>query len=163
VNEGRDAFFNYSPMDRNLDDKDRIYGSFNWGPDIDLFILDARSYRTPNDQPDPPNNNKTMLGSEQLHWLGQSLMDSTEAWKVISSDVPISVPTGANASILGRDGWANGNDTNYSSKTGFENELKQLLAFLDDINIKSLLFVATDVHFPANILYEIYVNGEGTI
>jgi alkaline phosphatase D len=161
VNEGRDAFFNYSPMYRNLDDKDRIYRSFNWGPDLDLFILDARSYRSPNNLADLPNNNKTMLGSEQLHWLEQSLMNSTAIWKVISSDVPISVPTGANASILGRDGWANGNDTNYSSKTGFENELQQLLTFLDDINIKNIVFVTTDVHFPVNILYEIDANDDG--
>jgi alkaline phosphatase D len=161
VNEGRDAFFNYSPMYRNLDEKDRIYRSFNWGPNLDVFILDARSYRSPNNLADIPNNNKTMLGSEQLHWLKQSLMDSSAIWKVISSDVPISVPTGANASILGRDGWANGNDTNYSSKTGFENELQQLLAFLDEINIKNIVFVTTDVHFPANILYEIDANGDG--
>jgi alkaline phosphatase D len=161
VNEGRDAFFNYSPMYRNLDEKDRIYRSFNWGPNLDVFILDARSYRSPNNLADIPNNSKTMLGSEQLHWLKQSLMDSSAIWKVISSDVPISVPTGANASILGRDGWANGNDTNYSSKTGFENELQQLLAFLDEINIKNIVFVTTDVHFPANILYEIDANGDG--
>jgi alkaline phosphatase D len=161
VNEGRDAFFNYSPMYRNLDEKDRIYRSFNWGPNLDVFILDARSYRSPNNLADIPNNNKTMLGSEQLHWLKQSLMDSSAIWKVISSDVPISVPTGANASILGRDGWANGNDTNYSSKTGFENELQQLLVFLDEINIKNIVFVTTDVHFPAYILYEIDANGDG--
>lgn len=161
VSEGRDAFFNYSPMYRNLDEKDRIYRSFNWGPNLDVFILDARSYRSPNNLADIPNNKKTMLGSEQLHWLKQSLMDSSAMWKVISSDVPISVPTGANASILGRDGWANGNDTNYSSKTGFENELQQLLAFLDEINIKNIVFVTTDVHFPANILYEIDANGDG--
>ena len=161
VNEGRDAFFNYSPIDRNLDDKDRIYRSFNWGPNLDVFILDGRSYRSPNIIADTSDNNKTMLGSEQLHWLKQSLMDSSAVWKVISSDVPISVPTGANASILGRDGWANGNETNYSSKTGFERELQQQLAFLDDINIKNIVFVTTDVHFPANILYEIDANGDG--
>lgn len=161
VNEGRDAFFNYSPIYRNLDDKDRIYRSFNWGPDLDVFILDARSYRSPNNLADTPNNNKTMLGSEQLHWLKQSLMNSTAIWKVISSDVPISVPTGANASILGRDGWANGNDTNYSSNTGFENELQKLLVFLDDINIKNIVFVTTDVHFPANVLYEVDANDDG--
>ena len=161
VNEGRDAFFNYSPIDRNVDDKDRIYRSFNWGPNLGVFILDGRSYRSPNDIADTSDNNKTMLGSEQLHWLKQSLMDSSAVWKVISSDVPISVPTGANASILGRDGWANGNETNYSSKTGFERELQQLFAFLDDINIKNIVFVTTDVHFPANILYEIDANGDG--
>ena len=161
VNEGREAFFNYSPTDRNQDDKNRIYRSFNWGPYLDLFILDGRSYRSPNSMVDTPENNKTMLGSEQLQWLEQNLVNSSAIWKVISSDIPISVPTGANASILGRDGWANGNETNFSSKTGFERELQQLLRFLDNNNIQNIVFVTTDVHFPANILYEVDANDDG--
>jgi alkaline phosphatase D len=161
VNEGREAFFNYSPTDRNQDDKNRIYRSFNWGPYLDLFILDGRSYRSPNSMVDTPENNKTLLGSKQLQWLEQNLANSSAAWKVISSDIPISVPTGANASILGRDGWANGNETNFSSKTGFERELQQLLRFLDDNNIQNIVFVTTDVHFPANILYEVDANDDG--
>ena len=161
VNEGRKAFFNYSPIDRNSDEKNRIYRSFNWGPYLDLFILDGRSYRSPNSMSDTPENNKTMLGSEQLEWLERGLMNSSAIWKVISNDIPISVPTGANVSTLGRDGWANGNETNFSSKTGFERELQQLLVFLDNSNIENVVFVTTDVHFPANILYEIDANDDG--
>ena len=89
-----------------------------------------------------------MLGNEQLKWLEQSLSNSSATWKVISS-VPISVPTGANASILGRDGWANGNDlASFSYKTGFEREFHGLLKYLDDNNVKNIVFVTTDVHFP---------------
>jgi alkaline phosphatase D len=161
VNEGRKVFFDYSPIDRNLDQNNRIYRSFNWGPNLDLFILDGRSYRSPNSMADTPENNKTMLGTEQLEWLEQGLMNSSAIWKVVSSDIPISVPTGANASILGRDGWANGNETNFSSETGFERELQQLLGFLDDSNIENIVFVTTDVHFPANIQYEIDANNDG--
>ena len=161
VNEGRKAFFDYSPIDRNLNDTNRIYRSFNWGPNLDLFILDGRSYRSPNSIADTPENNKTMLGSEQLEWLEQNLANSSAIWKVISSDIPISVPTGANASVLGRDGWANGNETNFSFKTGFERELQQLLRFIDDNNIQNIVFVTTDVHFPANIQYEVDTNDDG--
>ena len=57
------------------DDKNRIYRSFNWGPYLDLFILDGRSYRSPNSMVDTPENNKTMLGSEQLEWLEQNLAE----------------------------------------------------------------------------------------
>ena len=162
VKEGRDAFFNYSPIDRNHDDINRIYRSFSWGPNLDLIILDARSYRSPNNLADTVENNKTMLGNEQLKWLEQSLSNSSATWKVISSDVPISVPTGANASILGRDGWANGNDTaSFSNKTGFEREFHGLLKYLDDNNVKNIVFVTTDVHFPANIRYEVDANNDG--
>ena len=112
---------------------------------------------------DKPENNKTMLGSEQLQWLKQKLLTSSATWKVLSSDVPISVPTGSNASILGRDGWASGNETttNSFSKTGFESELQGLLEYLDYNNIKNIVFVTTDVHFPANIRYEIDANADG--
>ena len=162
VKVGREAFFNYSPIDRNAEDKNRIYRSFNWGPYLDLLILDARSYRSPNSMTDTVENNKTLLGREQLQWLKQELLNSSATWKVISSDVPISVPTGANASILGQDAWANGNETNFS-KTGFERELQGLLKFLDDNDIKNIVFVTTDVHFPANIRYEVDANADKLI
>ena len=54
VTAGRDALFEYSPIDRHPSEPDRIYRSFNWGRDLDLFILDARSYRSRNDLPDTP-------------------------------------------------------------------------------------------------------------
>ena len=88
VKVGREAFFNYSPIDRNADDPNRIYRSFNWGPYSDLLILDARSYRSPNSMTDIIENNKTLLGREQLQWLKQELLNSSATWKVISSDVP---------------------------------------------------------------------------
>lgn len=171
VNEGRNAFLYYSPLDssdnNNYTQNDRekhIYRSFNWGKDLDLFIIDARSYRSQNHIADTPDSNKTMLGEEQLQWLKQELSNSNATWKVISSDVPISIPTGSNASILGRDGWANGNETNnYSYYTGFESELTDLLEFIDNQQIKNVVFITTDVHFPAFIKYDFDLNNDGTI
>ena len=63
---------------------------------------------------------------------------------------------------MGRDGWANGNDTaSFSYKTGFEREFHGLLKYLDDNNVKNIVFVTTDVHFPANIRYEVDANNDG--
>lgn len=90
------------------------------------------------------------------------MSNSSARWKVVSSNVPISVPTGANASILGRNGWVNGNETtSFSFKTGFERELYELLKYLDDSNVKNIVFVTTDVHFPANIRDEVDANNDG--
>ena len=72
--------------------------------------------------PDSIENNKTMLGSAQLSWLKDNLLRSNATWKVVSSDIPMSIPTGANSSKFGRDGWANGISLDFSSKTGFEKE-----------------------------------------
>ena len=170
--EGRSAFLYYSPLDSDNNDNNytandrdkRIYRSFNWGKDLDLFLIDARSYRSQNHIADTPDSNKTMLGDEQLQWLKQELSNSNATWKVISSDVPISIPTGSNASILGRDGWANGNETsNYSYYTGFERELTDLFKLIDEQNIKNIVFITTDVHFPASIKYNFDLNNDGNM
>jgi alkaline phosphatase D len=174
TNEGRDAFLYYSPLDRDnngdndnytANDRDvHIYRSFNWGKDLDLFLIDARSYRSQNHIADTPDSNKTMLGDDQLQWLKQELSNSNATWKVISSDIPISTPTGSNASILGRDGWANGNETgNYSYYTGFERELTDLFRFIDEQDIKNIVFITTDEHFPAFIKYNFDLNNDGNM
>ena len=49
VKAGINAFFNFSPIDRNKPDPYRIYRAFNWGHNMDLFILDAHSYRSRDD------------------------------------------------------------------------------------------------------------------
>jgi alkaline phosphatase D len=171
VSEGRNAFLYYSPLDSSdnsnyttNDPEKRIHRSFNWGKDLDLFIIDARSYRSQNHIADTPDKNKTMLGQEQVQWLKQELLNSNATWKVISSDVPISIPTGSNTSILGRDGWANGNETNnYSYYTGFESELTDILRFIDNQQIKNVVFITTDVHFPAFIKYNLDLNNDGNM
>ena len=152
VKAGINAFFNFSPIDRNNGEPDHIYRSFNWGKDLDLFILDMHSYRSRNDQPDIPQNNKTLLGKDQLRWLEQSLLNSTATWKVISADVPATIPNCFNKQ-LGCDNWAT-NGTSDTFKETFTRERSDFLKFLDDHNIKNVVFVATDVHFPTNILVE---------
>jgi alkaline phosphatase D len=161
VQAGRETFFNFSPIERNQQDPDRIYRSFHWGKDMDLLILDARSYRSRNDLPDTEQNNKTLLGGDQLSWLKNSLANSNATWKIISSDVPMSIPTGSNASLFGRDGWANGINRDFSSKTGFERELWDLMKFIDDHDIENVVFVTTDAHFPAILKYNADVNRDG--
>ena len=160
VAAGRDALFDYNPIDQNQDDPNQIYRSFNWGQYLDLFIVDARSYRSRNHLEDTPENDKTLLGPEQLDWLKQSLTESDALWKVVSADVPVSIPTGGDAAVLGRDAWANGTEEDFSEQTGFEQELTDLLSFLDDKDVQNLVFVTTDVHWATNISYETDANGD---
>lgn len=159
VKAGVDAFFNYSPIERNNQDPNRTYRSFNWGKDLELFILDTRSNRSRNDLPDIPENNKTLLGIQQLRWLEQGLLNSNATWKVISTSVPVSIPNCFNR-IAGCDNWAtDGNST--TSKT-FVSEREAFLKFLDDNNIKNVVFVATDIHSPAvvNISHDANEDGD---
>lgn len=160
VKEGVNAFFNFSPIERNSNEHNRIYRSFHWGKDLDLFILDARSYRSRNDYPDTLQFNKTLLGKEQLHWLEQGLLNSKATWKVISTDVPITIPSCFRSSFSinnGCDNWA----TSYNNNKTFVRERSEFLNFLDNHNIKNVIFLATDVHFAANVKVDEDPNHDG--
>lgn len=155
VTAGHDSFFNYTPIERNKQEPNRIYRSFNMGKEADLFVLDGRSYRSRNDLKDTPENQKTMLGKEQVEWLKQSLLESKATWKVITSDIPEAFQTGGDN--FGRDAWA----TDPKTETGFEHEQLDLMKFLDDRDIKNVVFLATDVHYTANVRFEKDLNGDG--
>jgi phosphodiesterase/alkaline phosphatase D-like protein len=73
----------------------------------------------------------------------------------------MSIPTGANASKFGRDGWADGIVRDFSSRTGFERELSNLMRFIDDNDIKNVVFLTTDAHFPLMLKYNADVNLDG--
>lgn len=163
VTMGKKALFDYNPLPGSGKASDRLYRSFNWGKHADLFLLDARSYRTENYLADTPENAKTLLGKKQLAWIKKELASSQATWKIISNDVPLSISTGGNAAVLGRDAWANGTAADFSAQTGFERELLDLLKFLDDENVKNFVFVTTDVHFTMNIAYQIDANGDGDL
>ncbi len=161
VREGRNALFDFHPMLRHPDEPERIFRSFRWGKDAELFLIDARSYRSLNDLSDRPDNDKTLLGREQLDWLKRGLSSSDATWKIVSTDVPLSIPTGSQAHLYGRDAFADGTDADYSSRTGFERELTELLQHLDHEDITNVVFVATDVHFATSLRYELDVDDDG--
>jgi alkaline phosphatase D len=154
VKAGMDSFFSYSPIDRNQSDPYRIYRSFNWGQDLELFLLDAHSYRSRNDLPNTYAN-KTLYGKEQLRWLEEGLLNSNATWKVVLNPVPITVPSCVPKerplSPTGCDNWATTEPRNIWS---FSNERGEFLKFLADHNIKNVVFITTDIHFPANIVME---------
>lgn len=157
VKTGIDVFFKYSPIDRNQTDPDKIYRMFNWGKDLDLFLLDAHSYRSHNDIPDNLQNNKTLYGKEQLNWLRNALVSSNSTWKVISNPVPITIPD-----CFGKKGecnsWAVNNPNNNLT---FAKERAQFLKFLDDNNLNNIIFLTTDVHFAGTVKVENDFNSDG--
>ena len=155
VAQGLETFFAYTPMERPGSDPSRIYRSFRWGQDVEVFVLDARSYRDRNDLPDTEANDKEMLGREQIAWLVDGIRNSTATWKIVSSDVPMSITTGSVA--FGRDAWANLG----AEPSGFERELLRLLSQLDRVNASNVVFVTTDVHFAQTIAYDVDADGDG--
>ena len=155
VSAGLETFFAYSPVERQVADPNRIYRSFRYGQDVEIFVLDARTYRDRNDLPDTAENDKVMLGREQLTWLVDGIRASTATWKIVSSDVPMSITTGSVA--FGRDAWANLG----AEPSGFERELLRMLSELDRANARNVVFVTTDVHFAQTIRYDLDADRDG--
>jgi alkaline phosphatase D len=162
VEEGLNAFLNYWPIEPNRDEPKRIYRSFRWGKNVELFLLDARSYRSRNNLADTPENDKTLLGKAQLAWLKEALAHSTATWKVVSSDCPLAIwRSGGSYPIIGQDCWAHGSAPDFSSQTGFTRELVDLMTFLDDHNVKNMVWLATDVHAVYSTRFEFDGNADG--
>ena len=169
---GLAAFLDYNPIAERPDTPKRLYRSFRWGKHVDLIILDTRQYRDANFAPDDPKTPKSMLGREQLTWLKSTLEQSDATWKVIVSSVPMSVPTGVGPQVPpeefaafdnltgftkklaqlnrpgGLDGWAN-----YEQGVGFEQELLEILRFMQQHGVNNNIWLTTDVHFGAVFRY----------
>ncbi|MCB9779549.1 MAG: alkaline phosphatase D family protein [Alphaproteobacteria bacterium] len=159
VEEAHAAFLAWNPV-APADPARRIERRLRWGHHAELFVADARSHRSDNRLPDGPD--KTMLGREQLGRLIEDLAASDATWKIVSVDVPMSIPTGSAAWKNGRDGWASGTgapdtpegETDISAQTGFERELGELLGAIHDRRITGVVFVTTDVHHSRLLRYD---------
>lgn len=152
----RQAFLEYAPMRGvRADGNGRIYRKIAYGPLLDVFVLDMRSYRGANSdnlQPQP-GPDAAFLGPEQLAWLQRELAGSRAQWKVIAADMPIGlqVPDGEDAN--GRPRWeaiANGDP---GAPRGREQEIATLLRFISRARIRNTVWLTADVHYCAAHYY----------
>ncbi len=152
----RRAMFEYNPFRIDPVDPERIYRSFSYGPSLEVFMIDERSYRGPN----TPNRQTTLdaesafLGAEQLRWLKRALLDSRATWKVIASDMPISIVVPDLNSDVPKgtyEAWANGDD---GAPLGRELEIASLLGFIKNNGIKNVVWVTADVHYASATRYD---------
>jgi len=149
---GHQAFTEYWPIARSLDDPGRLYRQFQWGSDAEIFMLDTRQYRSSNAHKDGPN--KTMLGSHQRQWLLDGLSRSKAIWKFIVTSVPLSNPKGGTLLIPGNDSWARGSDG-----TGFLTELRAITDTFRTRGIRNVVWLAGDVHYPEVHAYDADADG----
>jgi alkaline phosphatase D len=145
----RQAFLEYNPIAANPEDPDRIYRSFHYGPDLDVFLIDLRSYRgdnTPNQQAEE-DPNTTILGRAQWDWLAESLSTSKATWKIIASDMPIGLVVGDGKN---QEAIANGD----GPPQGRELEMARLLTLLKEKNVRNTIWLTADVHYAAAHFYD---------
>jgi alkaline phosphatase D len=69
---------------------ERTYRTFRWGKTLQIWLVEGRDFRSPNDMPDGPQ--KTIWGAEQKQWLQRTLVESDADWKILVSPTPIVGP-----------------------------------------------------------------------
>jgi alkaline phosphatase D len=146
---GRRAFLDYLPVRFNPEDPEQIYRAFNYGPLLDVLMLDERSYRGPN----TPNRQTAMsaetefFGGAQMAWIKRRLLQSKATWKVIASDMPIGIVVKDGKNF---EAFANGN----GPALGRELEVADLLRFIKRRRIRNVVWLTADVHYCAAHYYD---------
>ena len=140
---GSRAFHEFMPMRDASAEAGRVYRKIGYGPLLDVFMIDMRTYRGWNAKalttygPDA-----YLLGPKQLAWLKRELMNSRATWKVIAADLPIS--------IVSQDAVAQGD----GPPRGREVEIADLLSFIKRAGIANTMWITADMHYTAAHYYD---------
>jgi alkaline phosphatase D len=146
----RRAFLEHMPIHQTPGTQPPIYRSIPYGPLLNVFALDLRSYRGPNS----PNRQTSesaasaLAGAQQIRWLKGILKSSTATWKIIASDLPLG--------LIVHDG-----DANFEAfantdgpPLGRELEIADLLRFIRRNKIQNVVWLTADVHYAAAHHYD---------
>jgi len=147
------AFHEYMPLRPVAAEAGRVYRKIAYGPLLDVFMLDMRSYRGPNGEGQEESYGPAayFLGPAQVAWLKRELLNSQATWKVIAADMPISLIVvydtdrkwGVEAIAQG-DGPARGREL----------EIADILSFIKRAPVRNTLWLTADVHYTAAHYYD---------
>ena len=131
------AFHEFMPLRYIPSEPGRIYRKIFYGPLLDLFLLDMRSYRGPNDShPESKYGPDTyLLGPRQMAWLKRELNRSVATWKVIATDTPLGTITASSPGAR--------------TPLGRGIEIADLLSFMQRSGIRNTVWITADLHYTA--------------
>src|SRR5712672_3180151 len=142
VARARRAFHEFMPIRATPAQAGRIYRRIGYGPLLDVFLIDMRSYRdsTWNKRDDPADT--FILGVAQLAWLKRELAASDATWKVIAADLPIG--------LISEDAIALGD----GPPERREHEIADLLSFMKRAGVRNTVWLTADMHYTAAHRYD---------
>lgn len=114
------------------DNQTRDFHTYRVHPDLQIWFLEGRDYRSPSDQPDGPG--KSIWGEEQKKWLQESLMASPATWKILVTPTPMVGPDRATKK------------DNHTNPQGFRREADDFFAWLKEKKIANVLLFCGDRH-----------------
>ncbi|HMC09982.1 MAG TPA: alkaline phosphatase D family protein [Pirellulaceae bacterium] len=112
---------------------EKTYRTVRWGRGLQIWMLENRDYRSPNDMPDGPD--KTIWGKEQKAWLKETLLASDADYRIIISPNP----------IMGPDRLLKGD--NQANLNGFWHEGQAFLDWLKDNRLTNVVLMNGDRHW----------------
>ncbi len=121
----------------------RIYRKISRGPQLDVFCLDMRTFKSPNTDGKEPYATR-ILGQEQVDWLIREVRASKATWKVIAADLPLGiiVPDGP----VNQESLSNRED---GAPLGRELEIAGVLSAFKRYGVKNTVWLTADVHYCA--------------
>lgn len=112
---------------------ERTYRTVRWGQGVQIWMLENRDFRSPNQMPDGPE--KSIWGSEQKAWLMSTLVESDADYRVIISPNP----------IVGPDRLMKGD--NHANLNGFWHEAQVFLDWLNEQKLDNVILMCGDRHW----------------
>jgi alkaline phosphatase D len=136
------AFHEFMPI-RPIPQQDgRVYRKIAYGPLLDVFLIDMRSYRDSTWNKGDDTSEAFILGPAQLAWLKRELAASDATWKVIAADLPIG--------IVSEDAIALGD----GPPERRECEIADLLSFMKRAGVRNTVWLTADMHYTAAHHYD---------
>ncbi|MGW0232199.1 alkaline phosphatase D family protein [Actinopolymorpha singaporensis] len=141
----RRAFFEWMPIrTSHRDPEGRVYRKVSYGPLLDVFVLDMRTYKDPNTPGLETVPDGGVLGWRQLRWLTDGLLGSRATWKVVANDLPLGLVVPDDATAI--EGVAQGDP---GAPKGRELEIATLLSALRRQQVDNVVWLTADVHYTA--------------
>lgn len=142
VVRAKKAFLEFMPIRATAERDGRIYRKIAYGPLLDVFMIDMRSYRDSSWNRGEDAGDACILGSAQLAWLKRELVASNATWKVIAADMPIG--------LISEDAVALGDGPPQRR----EHEIADLLSFMKRAGIRNTVWLTADMHYTAAHHYD---------
>jgi alkaline phosphatase D len=156
VSRSTRAFLEYAPMrPHTADESERVYRRIPYTGELDVFVLDMRSYRAGNgyNRQTAPGPDTVYMGAAQLEWLKDGLKRSRATWKVIAADMPLGLIVADGLDAQGRPQFENSSNGD-GPVLGREFEIADILRFIKRADVKNVVWLTADVHYCAAHHYD---------
>ncbi|GAA2062999.1 alkaline phosphatase D family protein [Williamsia deligens] len=139
------AFHEWQPVSPVDAVDGRVYRKVSYGPLLDIFVLDMRSYKDSNSD-SRASAGGHILGDRQARWLVDGLNSSRAVWKIVANDLPLGivVPDSTYGDPGADEAVAQGDN---GSPLGREVELAGILRRTR--GVRNVVWLTADVHYTA--------------